>query len=119
MAVLGVCEKLSKGCSVNEAKEALATIDVQLADEEKKDGHRYLYIMMALLSINKGKPDAADAALEALLRDGKGLSQIAVKSGKRPRTSSCMLLTGDRQRGRPAQGGRGARHRRRLERMRR
>ena len=37
---------------------------------------------MALLSINKGKSGAANAALEALLRDDKGLSQIAVKSQK-------------------------------------
>ena len=37
---------------------------------------------MALLRINKGKSDAAKAALEALLRDDKGLSQITVKSRK-------------------------------------
>ena len=77
-AVLDVCEKLSQGCSVDEAKEALATIAVQLTDDDKKNGHLY----MALLSINKGKSGAANAALEALLCDDKGLSQIAVQSEK-------------------------------------
>ena len=71
-----MCKKLSKGCSVDEAKAALTTIAVSLTDEEKKDGHLY----MALLSINKGKSDAANAALETLLRCDKTLNQIAVKS---------------------------------------
>ena len=78
MAVIGVCEQLAKGCGVGEAKEALATIDVQLTNDDKQNGH----LRMALLSINKGKCGAANAALEALLRDDKGLSQIAVKSQK-------------------------------------
>ena len=47
-AVLDVCEKLSQGCSADEAKDALATIAVQLTDDDKKDGHLY----MALLTIN-------------------------------------------------------------------
>ena len=71
MAVIDVCEQLSKGCGVDEAKEALATIAVQLTDDDKKNGHLY----MALLSINKEKSGAANAALEALLRDDKGLSR--------------------------------------------
>ena len=78
MAVIDVCEQLSNGCSVDEAKEALATIAVQLTDDDKKNGHLY----MALVSINKGKSGAANAALEALLCDDKGLSQIAVQSEK-------------------------------------
>ena len=78
MAVIDVCEQLSKGCGVDEAKEALATIAVQLTDDDKKNGHLY----MALLSINKRKSGAANAALEALLCDDKGLSQIAVQSEK-------------------------------------
>ena len=41
-AVLAVCRKLSKDCSVNEAKAALAAIAVSLTDEEKKDGHLYM-----------------------------------------------------------------------------
>ena len=77
-AVLDVCEKLSKGGSVDKAKEALATIAVQLTNEEKKDGHLY----MALLTINTGKSAAVKAALEALLCDDKGLIQIAVQSEK-------------------------------------
>ena len=56
MAVLAVCKKLSKRCSTDEAKAALTTIAVSLTNEEKKDGHLY----MALLSINKGKSDAAN-----------------------------------------------------------
>ena len=81
-AVLDVCEKLSQGCSADEAKEALATIavDVQLTKDEKKDGH--LYMALRMLTINTGKSAAVKAALEALLCDGKGLSQIAVQSGK-------------------------------------
>ena len=72
MAVIDVCEQLSKGCSVDEANEPLATITVSLADEEKKDGHLY----MALLSINTGKSGAANAALESLLRDDEGKSKV-------------------------------------------
>ena len=51
MAVIDVCEKLSNGCSVDEAKEALATIAVQLTNDDKENGHLH----MALLSINKLK----------------------------------------------------------------
>ena len=60
-AVLDVCEKLSQGCSVDEAKEALATIAVQLTDDEKKDGHLY----MALLTINTGKSACASCCRQS------------------------------------------------------
>ena len=56
-SVLNVCEKLSKGFSVDEAKEAVATIAIKLSmtDDDKTDGHLY----MALLCINKGNSGAA------------------------------------------------------------
>ena len=42
MAVIDVCEQLSKGCGVDEAKGALATIAVQLTNDDKENGHLYM-----------------------------------------------------------------------------